>query len=64
MIFCEHKALYATMRCTGRGYAIPFAEANVAREGKDVTIVGYGLTCTAPWRPRKTLRAGKASRRR
>jgi pyruvate dehydrogenase E1 component beta subunit len=25
-------------------YTIPFAEANVVREGKDVTIVSYGLT--------------------
>ena len=44
VIFLEHKALYTT---TGdvplESYTIPFGEANVLREGKDVTIVTYGL---------------------
>lgn len=45
VIFCEHKALYGhECDVPEEAYAIPFAEANVAREGKDVTIVGYGLT--------------------
>ena len=45
VIFCEHKALYGT-ECDvpAESYAIPFGEANVVREGKDVTIVSYGLT--------------------
>ncbi|MBS7707649.1 alpha-ketoacid dehydrogenase subunit beta [Chelatococcus asaccharovorans] len=45
VIFCEHKALYGS-ECDvpEESYAIPFAEANVVREGKDVTIVSYGLT--------------------
>jgi len=40
----EHKALLAT---TGdvpeESYSIPFGEANILREGSDVTIVTYGL---------------------
>jgi pyruvate dehydrogenase E1 component beta subunit len=43
VIFCEHKALYDT---TGdvpeESYTIPFGEANIAREGGDVTIVTLG----------------------
>ena len=44
VIFLEHKNLYAS-ECDvpEESYAIPFGEANVVREGKDVTIVGYGL---------------------
>lgn len=45
VIFCEHKALYGTEAdVPEESYAIPFGEANVMREGKDVTIVSYGLT--------------------
>lgn len=43
VIFCEHKAMYDT---TGEvpqdSYTIPFGEANVVREGDDVTIVAIG----------------------
>lgn len=44
VIFLEHKNLYAS-ECDvpEEPYAIPFGEANVAREGRDVTIVAYGL---------------------
>ncbi|WP_029354758.1 alpha-ketoacid dehydrogenase subunit beta [Bosea sp. 117] len=45
VIFCEHKALYGSEAdVPEESYAIPFGEANVVREGKDVTIVSYGLT--------------------
>jgi pyruvate/2-oxoglutarate/acetoin dehydrogenase E1 component len=45
VIFCEHKNLYAhESEVPEEAYVIPFAEANVLREGKDVTIVSYGLT--------------------
>lgn len=45
VIFCEHKNLYAfETDVPAEAYAIPFGEANVVREGKDVTIVSYGLT--------------------
>ncbi len=44
VIFLEHKALLAT---TGdvpeERYTVPFGEANILREGSDVTIVTYGL---------------------
>jgi pyruvate dehydrogenase E1 component beta subunit len=44
VIFCEHKNLYgAECEVPAESYAIPFGEANIVREGKDVTIVGYGL---------------------
>ncbi|WP_394213204.1 alpha-ketoacid dehydrogenase subunit beta [Enterovibrio calviensis] len=43
VIFLEHKNLYAT-ECDvpEASYAIPFGEANVIREGGDVTLVTYG----------------------
>lgn len=44
VIFCEHKNLYAhEVDVPEESYAIPFGEANITREGSDVTIVGYGL---------------------
>ncbi len=44
VIFCEHKNLYgAEMDVPEESYTIPFAEANIARDGDDVTIVSYGL---------------------
>src|SRR5215467_13354422 len=43
VIFCEHKNLYGhESDVPAESYAIPFGEANVVREGKDVTIVTYG----------------------
>ncbi|AKU13751.1 pyruvate dehydrogenase E1 component (beta subunit) oxidoreductase protein [Azoarcus sp. CIB] len=43
VIFLEHKVLY-TMEgeVPEESYALPFGEANVAREGDDVTIVAFG----------------------
>lgn len=44
VIFLEHKALYGTEAdVPEEPYTIPFGEANVVREGKDVTIVTYGM---------------------
>jgi pyruvate dehydrogenase E1 component beta subunit len=44
VIFCEHKNLYDIEGdVPEESYAIPFAEANLVREGKDVTIVTYGM---------------------
>ncbi len=44
VIFCEHKNLYGLEGDVPEGaYTIPFGEANIARDGKDVTIVAYGL---------------------
>lgn len=43
VIFCEHKALYASEgEVPEESYTIPFGEANIVREGKDVTIVAMG----------------------
>jgi pyruvate dehydrogenase E1 component beta subunit len=43
VIFCEHKALYDTTgEVPEEQYTIPFGEANVVRDGGDVTIVAIG----------------------
>ena len=43
VMFCEHKMLYdVTGEVPEESYAIPFGEANVVREGGDVTIVAIG----------------------
>ena len=43
VIFLEHKVLYDTKgEVPEEPYAIPFGEANVTREGEDVTIVAFG----------------------
>ncbi|OKH86873.1 alpha-ketoacid dehydrogenase subunit beta [Thalassospira sp. TSL5-1] len=43
VIFLEHKNLYAsTCDVPEEPYTIPFGEANIVREGGDVTIVTYG----------------------
>jgi pyruvate dehydrogenase E1 component beta subunit len=44
VIFCEHKNTYDLVGdVPEESYTIPFAEANILREGDDVTIVTYGL---------------------
>ena len=44
VIFCEHKNLYAhEVDVPEESYSIPFGEANIVRDGADVTIVAYGL---------------------
>ena len=43
MIFAEHKMLYDVAGdVPEESYAIPFGEANIVREGGDVTIVAIG----------------------
>jgi acetoin:2,6-dichlorophenolindophenol oxidoreductase subunit beta len=43
VMFCEHKMLYdITGEVPEESYAIPFGEANVVREGGDVTVVAAG----------------------
>jgi pyruvate dehydrogenase E1 component beta subunit len=45
VIFLEHKNLYGhESEVPEESYAIPFAEANIMREGKHATIVTYGQT--------------------
>ncbi|UOO82049.1 alpha-ketoacid dehydrogenase subunit beta [Uruburuella testudinis] len=44
VIFCEHKALYSMKGEVPEGeYVIEFGKANIVREGKDATIVTYGM---------------------
>ncbi|OUM02180.1 alpha-ketoacid dehydrogenase subunit beta [Variovorax sp. JS1663] len=44
VIFCEHKNLYGFEGEVPEGaYTIPFGEARIARDGKHVSIVSYGL---------------------
>jgi pyruvate/2-oxoglutarate/acetoin dehydrogenase E1 component len=43
VIFMESKVLYdSTMEVPDEAYRIPFGEANVLREGKDLTFVAFG----------------------
>ncbi len=43
VIFCEHKMLYGTEAdVPEEAYAIPFGEADIPREGSDITIVSLG----------------------
>jgi pyruvate dehydrogenase E1 component beta subunit len=43
VIFCEHLALYdEECDVPEEAYVIPLGEANITREGKDVTIVAIG----------------------
>jgi pyruvate dehydrogenase E1 component beta subunit len=43
VIFCEHKMMYDEMEeVPDEAYTIPFGEANLTREGEDVTIVAIG----------------------
>ena len=43
MIFFEHKVLYDEQsEVPDEAYTIPFGEANLTREGDDVTIVALG----------------------
>ena len=44
VIFCEHKNLYGFEgEVPEKSYTVPLGEANVLRDGKDVTLVAYGL---------------------
>ncbi|MGP4016086.1 alpha-ketoacid dehydrogenase subunit beta [Saccharopolyspora sp. 5N708] len=43
VIFCEHKAMYDVVgEVPEDSYALPFGEAEVVREGSDVTVVAIG----------------------
>lgn len=43
VIFCEHKAMYDVVgEVPEDSYALPFGEADVVREGSDVTVVAIG----------------------
>ncbi len=56
VIFCEHKALYGyETDVPEESYTIPFGEANISRDGRDVTIVTYGLMVHRALDAAKTL---------
>ena len=56
VIFCEHKSLYGVEgEVSEESYVIPFAEANVMRDGGDVTIVAYGMMVGKAMDAAKTL---------
>ena len=43
VIFCEHKVLYTVEGVVPEdSYTIPFGEADIAREGEDITVVALG----------------------
>tara|TARA_Y100001970_G_scaffold20251_1_gene22846 strand:+ start:1457 stop:2470 length:1014 start_codon:yes stop_codon:yes gene_type:complete len=43
VIFCEHKVLYTVEgEVPEDSYTIPFGEADIAREGEDITVVALG----------------------
>ncbi|MBJ7448727.1 MAG: MFS transporter [Parachlamydiales bacterium] len=48
VVFLEHKALYRQQKFCARAeptndYLIPFGQANIVREGTDVTIIAWGM---------------------
>jgi pyruvate dehydrogenase E1 component beta subunit len=61
VVFMEHKALYAMKgEVPEESYTIPFGQANVVREGKDVTIVAIGrMVHTAGQAAASLAKAGK-----
>ena len=62
VIFFEHKAMYDEKgEVPDEPYAIPFGEANVTREGDDVTIVAFGRMVNSPRRPPTSSRPGRSA---
>jgi 2-oxoisovalerate dehydrogenase E1 component beta subunit len=45
VLFFEHKKMYRSVRgdVPDTDYTVPLGQAKVTREGKDVTVIGYGL---------------------
>jgi pyruvate dehydrogenase E1 component beta subunit len=65
VIFIEHTALYARKgEVPDEEYAIPFGQAEVHREGKDVTLIGYSGSVYQCARHDRRVRAQDAPRRR
>ena len=57
VIFLEHKNLYDhETDVPEESYAIPFGEADVAREGSDVSVVAYGLMVPHSLQAAETLK--------
>ena len=59
VIFCEHKAMYdVTGEVPEEAYIIPFGEANVVRDGDDLTIVAIGRMVSVAEQAAAELAAG------
>jgi len=58
VIFLEHKMLFAMEGEVPEGdYTIPIGKANIAKEGKDITIVCYGIMVSRALEAAKMLEA-------
>ena len=57
VIFIEHTALYAIegRGARRRGLSIPFGQAEILREGEDVTLIGYSGSVHQATAPRQHL---------
>lgn len=57
VIFLEHLKLYRSIRqeIPDEAYRVPLDQAAIAREGTDVTVVGYGLMVTEALKAAKEL---------
>ncbi|HUX60349.1 MAG TPA: dehydrogenase E1 component subunit alpha/beta [Ignavibacteriaceae bacterium] len=48
VLFCEHKGLYrqsfAMSPSPDKDYLVPFGKAKVVKEGKDLTVISYGVS--------------------
>ena len=56
VIFCEHKVLYTVEgEVPEDSYTIPFGEADIAREGEDITVVALGRMVHQALEAAKTL---------
>lgn len=54
VVFLEHKALYRQQKFCARpeptkDYLLPFGQANIVREGTDLTIVAWGMMVVMAW---------------
>lgn len=62
VIFMESKVLYDTQaEVPDEAYRVPFGEANVVREGKDITIVAFGAMVPRALRVAETLATARIS---
>lgn len=63
VIFCEPKRIYRAIKAEvpGTDYTVPIGRAQVAREGKDLTIVAWGAMMREAWEAADELQAEGAS---
>ena len=63
VMFCEHKLMYdLRAEVPDEAYTIPFGEANVVRDGDDVTVVALArMVHYATRRPKRSRRRGSSA---